>query len=297
MIARPSITEDVGSSTPKTDRYGFFLSDAFHRGAELSEKNILARRKKEQQRERKWIKTINKWDSFIVNDILTLPRKVRRRVRKGIPDALRSRVWASMLELEAARRKYSPLPTTEDILKKVPQIVQDEIERDIDRTFPQHEYFCDTEVEAPKIVQKRSDNPQDDSSVDVVNTDESGKIVSRDPAVSSVWLADLPEVDPNIPIILPPSEAAKPITPINTSISRTCQGQEQLRHLLLSYALIDPEIGYCQGMGFLAGLLLSYMNEEDALLCFCVMLKVCVINAQSLLYSCLIAWYMMTHNS
>lgn len=34
------------------------------------------------------------------------------------------------------------------------------------------------------------------------------------------------------------------------------------------YASIDPEVGYCQGMGFIAGLLLTYMPEETAFYCF-----------------------------
>jgi len=41
-------------------------------------------------------------------------------------------------------------------------------------------------------------------------------------------------------------------------------GQQTLFRILKAYALHDPEIGYCQGMGFLTGLFLFYMPEEDA---------------------------------
>eukprot|EP00808_Paulinella_micropora_P004590 g30733.t1 len=41
-------------------------------------------------------------------------------------------------------------------------------------------------------------------------------------------------------------------------------GKEALYNVLNSYAIFDPEVGYCQGMGFIAGMLLMYMGEEDA---------------------------------
>lgn len=41
-------------------------------------------------------------------------------------------------------------------------------------------------------------------------------------------------------------------------------GQQVLLNLLRSYALFDPDIGYCQGMGYLAGVLLMQMDEENA---------------------------------
>lgn len=41
-------------------------------------------------------------------------------------------------------------------------------------------------------------------------------------------------------------------------------GQAALRRLLHAYSRHDPEVGYCQGVGFLAGLCLMYMPEEAA---------------------------------
>ena len=42
------------------------------------------------------------------------------------------------------------------------------------------------------------------------------------------------------------------------------QGQQQLFNVLKAYALYNPEVGYCQGMGFIVGMLLSHLNEVDA---------------------------------
>ena len=41
-------------------------------------------------------------------------------------------------------------------------------------------------------------------------------------------------------------------------------GQLGLFNLLKAYSLLDPEVGYCQGLPFLAGLLLMHLDEEQA---------------------------------
>lgn len=43
-------------------------------------------------------------------------------------------------------------------------------------------------------------------------------------------------------------------------------GQMQLLNVLRAYSVFNPEVGYCQGMGFICGLLLMYMREDDAFL-------------------------------
>lgn len=50
-------------------------------------------------------------------------------------------------------------------------------------------------------------------------------------------------------------------------------GQTSLLNVLVAYALFDPELGYCQGMGYLAGILLLYMSAEDVF-----WLLVCLLN-------------------
>lgn len=47
-------------------------------------------------------------------------------------------------------------------------------------------------------------------------------------------------------------------------------GQESLFNVVKAYSLLDREVGYCQGSGFIAGLLLTVMPEVDA---FCVLTK------------------------
>ncbi|KAH3800408.1 ecotropic viral integration site 5 ortholog-like [Dreissena polymorpha] len=47
-------------------------------------------------------------------------------------------------------------------------------------------------------------------------------------------------------------------------------GQESLFHVMKAYSLHDREVGYCQGSGFIVGLLLMQMPEEEA---FAVLVK------------------------
>jgi len=51
-------------------------------------------------------------------------------------------------------------------------------------------------------------------------------------------------------------------------------GQRRLMRILRSYAALDPEVGYCQGMNFVAGLILKYLpNESEAFGTFCVLMR------------------------
>jgi hypothetical protein len=40
-------------------------------------------------------------------------------------------------------------------------------------------------------------------------------------------------------------------------------GRQSLNNILTAFAAYHPEIGYCQGMGFITALGLIYMTEED----------------------------------
>ncbi|GMI03762.1 hypothetical protein TrVE_jg5423 [Triparma verrucosa] len=41
-------------------------------------------------------------------------------------------------------------------------------------------------------------------------------------------------------------------------------GQDCLRRVLIAYSLYDEEVGYCQGLGFITAMFLTYMPEEEA---------------------------------
>ena len=45
-------------------------------------------------------------------------------------------------------------------------------------------------------------------------------------------------------------------------IPRLGSGQIALYNILKSYSLLDPEVGYCQGLSFVAGLLLMHVSKN-----------------------------------
>ena len=60
-------------------------------------------------------------------------------------------------------------------------------------------------------------------------------------------------------------------------------GTEMLFNVMKAYAVCDPEVGYCQGSAFLAGMLLLHMPEEDA---FSVFMKLMSKGSGKILYNC-----------
>jgi hypothetical protein len=116
---------------------------------------------------------------------------LKRRVRKGVPDSMRGDVWFDFVDAARMQRAY-PNPTNDIDISRIAQTTLEEIERDIDRTFPKHVLF----------------------------TEKDGV------------------------------------------------GQMSLRKVLRWYAALDTEVGYCQGMGFVAGLFLTYMPEDKAFFTF-----------------------------
>ncbi len=48
---------------------------------------------------------------------------------------------------------------------------------------------------------------------------------------------------------------------------RNGEGQCRLRHVLTAYVWFNQDLGYCQGMGMVAGLFIMHMGEEDAFWC------------------------------
>jgi hypothetical protein len=50
-------------------------------------------------------------------------------------------------------------------------------------------------------------------------------------------------------------------------------GQQVLRNVLTVYARVNPKVGYCQGMAYIAAVLLMNMPEEQAFWAFYVMME------------------------
>ena len=188
--------------------------------------------------------------------------------------------------------------------------IQETIERDIHRTFPRHSLVYDNKDENEEASAGEDGNDDDDDDDDddalSVDTDDLQKGICGTTEISSLIreleLAQARTVDtPAVPAAAVPAAAAAAATDGdrihtgNTSGDRFNQtkildcagGQFRLRRVLKAYSTYDREIGYCQGMHFIAAMFLTLVSEEDAFwllvcasfvracVCVCVCVRAC----------------------
>ncbi|XP_066994263.2 rab GTPase-activating protein 1-like isoform X2 [Anabrus simplex] len=179
LIRSPSISSiDIDALTPKeevvSDGDEPLLSGTGEVSKDCSEVELES-----------WADVLARWTSTKQR-----PRQLNALVRGGIPEALRGEVWQRLAGCEndtAMMGSYRILITKDSSCENV-------IQRDINRTFPAHDFFK-----------------------------EAGGL-----------------------------------------------GQDSLYRISKAYAVYDSEVGYCQGLSFLAATLLLHMPEEQA---FCVLVK------------------------
>ncbi|KAG0174376.1 GTPase-activating protein [Apophysomyces sp. BC1034] len=130
-----------------------------------------------------WSKVISDFDSVAKSE----PKVLSTHVQRGVPPALRGMIWQLF-----AKSKDNKLESQYMQLLKQESVYEKAITRDLERTFPHHDYF------------------------------------------------------------------------------QTKDGQEALFNVVKAYSLYDTDVGYCQGIAYIAGPLLTNMPEEEA---FCVLVQ------------------------
>ncbi|GIX85052.1 USP6 N-terminal-like protein [Caerostris extrusa] len=115
-----------------TDRYGF-LHD--HRLPEKLTAHETKVREVESERLNKWLKMLKSWDKYSGGE------KLKRRIYKGIPNAVRGEVWCRVLDVNQIKQeqdgKYVEMREKAKLLS--PDIRQ--IDLDVNRTYRNHIMF------------------------------------------------------------------------------------------------------------------------------------------------------------
>jgi hypothetical protein len=311
----------------KVDKFGFIVNMDNHGvifdisdAEEVDAIPSFQEAKRTARREKKWNSTMQSWNR-------RRPKKLLRRLRKGIPDSQRGRVWlllgggivkrglydeivirTSNVVLEgqsppsgaavlgthrgssptnsstnnspkdgtkqASHKNQTPSPTKPNELNSQPgkelyehskayRNIAEVIERDIHRTYPRHNLFYDDEEE-------------EDDAESAHTPVESGNHLLRglcDPELAAM----ITNLEVGLKMSSSPSSNPPAAAAANSSSSssrnQTCPGgQASLRRVLRAYSYYDQEVGYCQGMNFIAGMFLTLMAEEEAfwlLVCKC----------------------------
>lgn len=119
--------------------------------------------------------------------------------------------------------------------------LQDTIERDIHRTFPRHLLFYE-ESNTLEVVEE-----EPPLQLDLCGTTEISSMIRE------------------LELGQQQCDAASEDAMSNSDLVLSAQGgQASLRRVLKAYSLYDREIGYCQGMNFIAGMFLTLLSEEEA---------------------------------
>ncbi|KAM4116258.1 hypothetical protein ACB094_02G036500 [Castanea mollissima] len=217
------------------DRFGFVKQELNYSHDDSMKGRSAYEYEREERRVRKWRKMIGVGGSDWTYYVKRKPHVVKRRIRKGIPNCLRGLIW----QLISGSR---------DLLLMNPGV-----------------YECLFIIRHISWI--------------VLHSGEQGSLLGRPDLISKNEI-----VHTHTHIIIYTHYIYTPITDIIRDISRTFPshvffrqrhgpGQRSLYNVLKAYSVFDREVGYVQGMGFLAGLLLLYMSEEDAFWLLVALLK------------------------
>eukprot|EP01038_Epipyxis_sp_PR26KG_P005733 gene5733-7917_t len=153
------------------------------------------------QRDLEWVdylKSIGGPEGLKPAGVFKPSKDLKEMVRRGIPVAFRALVWQK-ISLSSINRLNYPQDYYQSLLARTSELnpsVRDDIEKDVDRTFPEHAYF-----------------------------EPSGL------------------------------------------------GETSLRRVLQAFALHNPDVGYCQSLNFVAGMMLIFMDEEDTFWLFLTVIE------------------------
>lgn len=245
---RAPIGVPVAATTPVTD---------------LTPKQLTERQERirlENSRTRKWLDMLAK-----PTDTPAARKLLKTRCRKGIPDGVRGAAWFRLVggaEMRAAAAAAGE-PSYAELL---------------DLQLPSELTGCSGPRSSCEYAAGSSASGSSDA-----GTGASHVAAATTPAAPAVEAADRSTSTARRLLAMSPETAAI-IGTIERDINRTFPtqslfaevggvGQLGLFRVLVAYAYVDPAVGYCQGMGFIAAMLLCYMPEEDAFWAFNALLR------------------------
>jgi len=259
--------------TKRLDKFGFILNmddqgNLYDNDTIPEETSSVVEVSRVERKEREWKGIMGNWDTNQKPNNLIMKRRRKRllrRLRQGVPHSMREKIWCLLgnvrrridndhkgyyakLVHKGVRRSSEEWNIPTDMTKVNPSLgialqsaksfraVQDTIDRDIHRTFPRHNMFHEEDL--------YDSESEGDLLVAVPNEEVSGCIEQLDTYDSLDFdIQHNGSVDEN---------------------NHSGGGQAALRRVLRAYSMHDVEVGYCQGMNFIAAMFLTFMSEEES---------------------------------
>ncbi|XP_028967039.1 TBC1 domain family member 10A [Galendromus occidentalis] len=144
MGTNEPVTKDIGQGDNTSldqeqqqlqpDKYGFIRAPHVTKDVRAVESSIPS--EVLRRREQKWRDMLQQWDLFTSKKF----KKLRNRCRKGIPSSMRMAAWPYLCGGVFRKEKRKGLFQDLDSQSGDPVYV-DDIRKDIDRQFPDHEFF------------------------------------------------------------------------------------------------------------------------------------------------------------
>jgi Rab-GTPase-TBC domain len=150
--------------------------------------------------------------------------------------------------------------------------VQDTIERDLHRTFPRHSLFYTECGEDESTENGHSNWSRPDA---LIQDDEQSSDTRELQQKSICGTTEIHSLMRELDLVRSTAPVVDPAPPGNADGTRGAAtgrakmldgagGQARLRRVLNAYGTYDREIGYCQGMNFIAAMFLTLVSEEIA---------------------------------
>ena len=288
----------------RLDKYGFILnmdsSGNVFDSDDYQEERVpaFAEVQRTKRREKKWNSTIQSIERRRPQSTKALLRKLR----KGIPDSQRGRVWGLLgggikqeglyqelvektrdvqLELDTQAERQATISAAKKANQKKSATLEHSSSSDSPKT--RKKAFKKSKSAPPSLESSEESEEyahtksfrsiQETIERDIHRTYPRHDLFYQDdhddeeiPAVSTPETDHWGLCDPELASMITDmeSEFAASSSSSMPPPSRTPEGQVALRRVLRAYSYYDREVGYCQGMNFIVGMFLTLMSEEEA---------------------------------
>ena len=174
-------------------------------------------------------------------------KELEMLVNNGLPMSQRAKLWEIFANVPSKRKKG----LYDDLVRRIEETV-DENNADDNSYNP---ILSERNGSPPKDANDDTNNNNNNNKATLPTSDDDEKCESKlfDIYNHVQSFADAKvQVEKDLPRTFPAHPLLEGV------------GRDALRRVLLAYARYNPKVGYCQGLNFLAGLLLLLMPEESA---------------------------------